>query len=132
MMTPHPIMAKYYLLVPLAEGIFEGMPLMERAVFGALWERYKLSAYKTMGGCMDWVDKQDGSIFCVYTHDELARVIGASEKTIRRSLVALRDEHFIDWRKASYKGACRYYIEAGVCEYMARQKHDNTTVSDCP
>lgn len=127
-------MAKYYSLVPLPEGIFEGMSLIDRAVFGLIWERYRLSSYKVTGGDETWADEQDGSVFCIFSHDELARLIGASEKTIRRSLIALRDEHMlIDWRKASFKGACRYYIERGALDYMASLRtQNNRNVSDCP
>lgn len=131
--SPIPIMAKYYSLVPLPEGIFEGVPLIDRAVFGLIWERYRLSSYKVTGGCDDWVDEQDGSIFCVFSHDELSRLIGASEKTIRRSLIALRDEHcLIDWRKATYKGACRYYVEQGAREYMASCRQNTKSDSESP
>ena len=126
-------MAKYYSLVPLPHGIFEGMSLIDRAVFGMIWERYKLSSYKVLGGCEDWVDDEDGSVFCIYSHDELARLIGTSEKTIRRSLLCLRDQHhLITWRKASFKGACRYYIEPAASSYMSSLKQDSISVSDCP
>lgn len=130
---PLPIMAKYYSLVPLPEGIFRDVPLMDRAVFGLIWERYKLSSYKVAGGCEDWVDDQDGSVFCIFSHEELARLIGASEKTIRRSLNTLRNKYYlIDWRKASFKGACRYYVEQGAREYMASCRQDNRQAGDCP
>ena len=126
-------MAKYYTLVPLPLGIFEGMALIDRAVFGLIWERYRLSCYKVAGGCEDWVDDEDGSVFCIFSHAEMAAQIGTSEKTIRRSLQVLRDEHcLIDWRKASFKGACRYYIEPAASDYMASLRQDNTSVSDCP
>ena len=125
-------MAKYYSLVPLPEGIFKDVPLIDRVVFGLIWERYRLSGYKVTGGDETWVDA-DGEIFCVYSHDELARLTGTSEKTIRRALIDLRDKHFmIDWCKAAFKGSCRYYIEPAVKEHMAALRQNNKTVSDCP
>lgn len=126
-------MAKYYTLVPLPEGIFDGVPLIDRAVFGLIWERWRLSSYNVAGGKNEWIDPLFEDVFCVYSHDELARQIGASEKTIRRALIDLRDEYgFITWRKASYKGSCRYFVEPGVCEYMSARRHDNMSDTDRP
>ena len=129
--SPIPIMAKYFTLVPLPEDIFSEVSLVDRVVFVLIWERYKLSSYKVTGGSDEWVDDLDGSIFCIFSHDELARKAGVSEKTVRRSLVALRDEHgLIDWRKASFKGACRYYVEKTAREYMTACAQDNRKEQD--
>lgn len=118
MISPFPIMAKYYSLVPLPQGIFSGLSLLDRAVFGLIWERWKLGSYKLTGGCEDWYDADEEEIYCIWSHDGLARATGTSEKTIRRSLNALRNENLIYWKKASYGGVCRYYIERPVQQYM--------------
>lgn len=125
-------MAKYYTLLPLPQGIFENLSLIDRAVFGLIWERWKLSSYKLTGGCDDWYDAEEEAIFCIWSHDELSRQIGASEKTIRRSLIALRDAQMISWKKASFKGACQYYIDPDVQRYMSMLKQNNKTEQASP
>lgn len=125
-------MAKYYSLVPLPQGKFENLALIDRAVFGLIWERWKLSSYKTLGGSDDWYDHDEEEIFCIWSHDELSKQIGTSEKTIRRSLITLREENMISWKKASFKGACRYYIARDIQRYMSMLKQDSRNEQPCP
>lgn len=126
-------MAKYYSLLPLPQGRFEKIPLIDRAVFGLIYERWKLGSYKLTGGCDDWYDYEVDEVFCIYAHDELARLVGVSEKTVRRSLLYLRDEaHMISWRKAKFMGACRYYIERDVQQELHALKQSSKETSDCP
>lgn len=132
MIYPLPIMAKYYSLVPLPMGIFENLSLMDRAVFGLIWERYRLSSYKVAGGDETWYDADQREIYCVYAHDELARQIGTSEKTIRRSLISLRESGLIWWRKASYMGSCRFYVDHAVRAEMSALRQDSRSGEDCP
>ena len=133
MMFPHPIMTKYYSLVPLPQGIFEKLSLVDRAVFGLIWERWRLSNYKVTGGCLDWYDDDEESIFCIFSHDEMSRQIGVSEKTIRRSLKLLRDDfQMINWKKAGFMGACKYFIDESVQREMAALRQDSKNVQSCP
>lgn len=135
MISPHPIMAKYYSLVPLPQGRFENLSLLDRAVFGLIYERWRLSEYNVLGtpGDSPWYDFDEDAVFCMFSHDELCRLIGTSEKTIRRSLIALRDQHhMISWKKASFMGACRYYIEPGMIREMAALRQDSRKNDECP
>ena len=134
MIVPHPIMAKYYTLVPLPIGKFAEweLTLVDRAVFGMIWERWKLGSYKLLGGCDDWYDPVEEDIFCIFAHDELARQIGVSEKTIRRSLETLRSKHMISWRKAKFMGANRYYIARDVQQYMNSLRQSNKESAESP
>lgn len=126
-------MAKYYSLLPLPQGKFAEIPLVERAVFGLIWERWKLGSYKLMGGCDDWYDHDEEDIFCIYAHNELARMIGVSEKTIRRSLILLRDKyHMIRWRKAKFMGACQYYVERDVQQELIALQQSNKKAAESP
>lgn len=124
-------MAKYYTLVPLPQGIFEDMSLLDRAVFGLIWERWRLGSYKLMGGCEDWYDSTEEDIYCVWSHEGLARAVGASEKTIRRSLAALKKADMIYWKKASYGGACRYFVGRPVQQYMFKL-NSSKEKEECP
>lgn len=126
-------MAKYYSLLPLPQGKFAGIPLIERAVFGLIWERWKLSSYKLTGGDDEWYDQDEEEIFCIYAHSELAQLIGVSEKTIRRSLVLLRDKYqMIRWRKAKFMGACRYYVERDVQQELIALQQSNKKAAESP
>ena len=135
MIIPHPIMAKYYSLVPLPQGRFEGLSLLDRAVFGLIYERWRLSEYNVLGtpGDSPWYDYEEDAVFCMFSHNELSRLIGTSEKTIRRSLALLRDKHrMISWKKASFMGACRYYIASDMVQEMAALRQDSKKERPCP
>lgn len=134
MVTPIPIMAKYYSLVPYPEGIFEGMDAISRVTFGIIWERWKLSSYNVLGTAGDcrWYDRDEEEVYCLFNQLELARLVGCSEKTIRRTLIYLHDEkHLIYWRKADYKGVCRYYVEKDVQRYMNSLKQNSRKQASC-
>lgn len=123
MKYPHPIMAQKYMLVPLPEGLFKNYDLTTRAVIGALYDRIRLSNYNLIGdpaGCK-WYDPQEERVFCVFSHDELGRQLGVSEKTVRRSLKLLHDDGLVWWRKAAYKAANRYFLHEAITEALKRQ-----------
>lgn len=114
-------MAQKYMLVPLADDIFAKYDLVTRAVIGALYNRYKLSCYQVSGGNDHYVDDFSEEIYCIYSHRELVRLIGVSEKTIRRSLDRLKDDRLIWWRKDRYGGANRYFLDDLIIRYMRTQ-----------
>jgi len=108
------------------------LSLLDRAVFGLIWERWKLGSYKLIGGCDDWYDPIEEDVFCIFAHDELARLVGASEKTIRRSLETLRTKSMISWRKAKFMGANRYYVARDVQQYMSSLRKSNKETDESP
>ena len=112
-------MAQLYQLVPLPQGIFSGLDIVSRAVIGSLYDRIKLSMYNATGGDDRFYDILTGEYFCVFTQQELAELIGVSERTVRRSLDILKADNLIHWRKATYRGANRYYLHHGIMEYLA-------------
>lgn len=114
-------MAQKYMLVPLPCGIFKDYDLVTRAVIGALYDRTRVSSYNLTGGDERYYDRDEGKVFCVFTHDELGEQLGVSEKTVRRSLNRLKEDGFIWWRKATYKGANRYYLHHGITEDLKGQ-----------
>lgn len=114
-------MAQLYTLVPRPEGIFKGFDPVTRMVFGAIWDRYRLSCYNQMGNENDWYDEVEERVYCVFSHAQLAEIVGVSERTIRRSLEALAADNIIWWRKATFKGACRYFVHPGTVEYLRPQ-----------
>lgn len=123
-------MAQKYQLVPLPQGIFSGMDLVTRAVVGLLYDRMRLSNYNLIGDASGqaWYDSVEERVYCVFSHAELAEMIGVSERTIRRSLTMLNADHLVWWRKASYKGANRYFLHDGIMEAL----RPSSIRSNCP
>lgn len=123
-------MAKYYTLLPLPQGIFaeDELGLVDRAVFGMIYDRWRLSCYNAAGSSdyeTPWYDEIREEFYCIFAHDELSRHVGVSEKTIRRSLDTLRKKGYIDWVKRDYMGANRYFIRKRVQDYMALLRKDS-------
>lgn len=116
-------MAQKYMLVPLPRGIFARYDLTTRAVIGALYDRTRLSGYNQIGDPSGraWYDHERDCVYCVYAQDELAAQLGVSDRTIRRSLDTLRRDGLVDWRKATYKGANRYYLHQGITDELQKQ-----------
>lgn len=111
-------MSQLYTLVPRPVGLFEGIDPVSRMVFGVIWDRYRLSCYNAATDPDAWYDENEAQYFCVFNQQELAEIVGVSERTVRRSLEALRDSGLMWWRKATYKGANRYFFRAEILEYF--------------
>lgn len=116
------------MLVPLADGPFEGLGLTERAIFGAIWGRYRVSCYTQLGSAGDcpYMD-DDGQVYCFWRQDDLAAVVGVSDRTLRRALDNLRSAGLIRTRKAGYGGACKYYVTYEARAWLKTKKQDNLT-----
>ena len=130
-------MAKYYSLLPLPLGKFaeEDLTLLDRAVFGMIYDRWRLSCYNATGSAeyeTPWYDEVREEFYCIFAHDELARLVGVSEKTIRRSLETLRKKGWIDWVKREYMGANRYFIRKRIQEYMSTLRKDSKEAAKSP
>ena len=119
-------MAQIYQLVPLPQGIFA----VTRAVVGLLYDRIRLSHYNLIGdpAGSQWYDTVEDKVYCIFTHEELAQTIGVSERTIRRSLATLNADNLVWWRKATYKGANRYFLHDGIMEALS----SSPIRSNCP
>jgi hypothetical protein len=113
-------MAQLYQLVPLPQGIFSGMDLVTRAVVGLIYDRIRLSNYNLIGDAtgQSWYDPVEQRVYCIFTHAEMAETIGVSERTIRRSLALLNEENLVWWRKATYKGANRYFLHECITDSL--------------
>jgi len=123
-------MARYYTLLPLPQGIFaeDNLSLVDRAVFGMIYDRWRLSNYTAAGTAeyeTPFYDEVMEDFYCIFAHDELARLVGVSEKTIRRSLETLRAKGYIYWAKRKYMGANRYFLHGQVKDYMASLRKDS-------
>lgn len=123
-------MAQIYQLVPLPQGIFAGMDLVTRAVVGLLYDRIRLSNYNLIGDASGqaWYDTVEERVYCIFSHAELAETIGVSERTVRRSLTLLNAANLVWWRKATYKGANRYFLHDGIMEAL----RSSSIRSNCP
>ena len=113
-------MAQLYQLIPLPRGIFSGFDLTTRALLGLLYDRIRLSGYNLSGDASGkaWYDSVEDRVYCVFSHAELAVLLGVSESTVRRSLAILHRNNFVWWRKATYKGANRYFLHDGIMEAL--------------
>ena len=109
-----------YTIIPNPIGIFEGLDPLSRLAFGLIWDRYRLSSYNVTGtaGDSQWYDYERDEVFCLFNQAELAQMMGCGIRTVKRCLDTLRDAGLIDWRKADYKGVCRYYVQQYTREYM--------------
>lgn len=116
-------MAQLYSLTPLPQGPFAGLDPLARLCFGLIWDRYRVSSYNVTGcaGDSPWYDPAEDEIFCVFGQGELAALVGVSERTIRRCLADLKAADVIWWRKAQYRGSCRYYVEYTIRQYLRPQ-----------
>lgn len=116
-------MAQRYMLVPLAEGLFRDYDLITRAVLGALYDRMRLSSYNLAGDPEGraWFDEKEQRVYCVFSHAELAALLGVGERTVRRSLKTLSDDGLVWWYKAAYKAANRYFLHESITQQLKRQ-----------
>lgn len=115
-------MSQLYTLVPLAQGPFSGLDPVTRLTFGVIWDRFKVS-WKNVTNCTEkesrWADyDHDGLVFCLFSQAELAGAVGVTDRTVRSCLEKLRAAGVIDYRKATFKGACRYYVLDDTIEYL--------------
>lgn len=107
-----------YTIVPLPEGPFEGLNLTARCCFGLIYDRWKLSANRTES----FWDEDRQAVYCLFRQEELARTLGVSERSIRRSLDELYAAGLISWKKADYQGPCRYYLDWDALVYFGHIK----------
>lgn len=116
-------MAQKYMLIPLPQGLFESYDLTTRAVIGALYNRIRLSNYNLMGDPSGtaWFDQKEQRVYCVYSHAELAALLGVGERTIRRSLQLLKDDGAVWWYKAAYKASNRYFVHERIMQELKGQ-----------
>ena len=123
-------MAGIYVNIPTANGEFAGLDLYARAVFGLIWDRWRLSQKAHEDGndrfmqkkrvrmCDAFPDRRPddrtvitiGYTYCVYTQTDLAAEIGCSERTIRRCIDDLICAGVVTAERAGVRGANRYFI----------------------
>ena len=113
-------MAQIYQLVPLPQGIFSGLSLVERAIVGLLYDRMKMSIQHHLsdpeGGA--WLDTDENQVYCIYRQEEMAQILGVSERTVRRALEHLETESLVWWKKTKYQGANKYFLHYGIREEL--------------
>ena len=116
-------MAQLYQLIPLPQGYFEGLSLVDRAIFGLIYDRLKLSVNNHLssidGGA--YLD-DDSEVFCLYSQEDMAAVCGVSVRTVRRSVAVLVEKGLIRTRKVRYQDSNRYYIPYAIREALRPQQ----------
>lgn len=127
--SPIPIMANRYTIVPSAEYPFDRCDALSRYVFGLIYDRWKLST-RTENRAR-WTD--ENGIYCVFDQSDIAKELGITLPTVRRCLNQLEDEKVIKRERTGKRGACRYYTTArarfamgmtdGYADYLDERLH---------
>ena len=116
-------MAQLYQLVPLPQGIFADLSLLERATFGLLYDRMKLSVNNHLNSDGSaFYDEQEEMVYCIYTQQALSETLGVSVRTVRRALAVLVDKKFVISKKTRFQDANRYYIPFYIREQLKPQE----------
>lgn len=116
-------MAQLYQLVPLPQGIFADLSLLERATFGLLYDRMKLSVNNHLNSDGSaFYDEQEEMVYCIYTQQALSETLGVSVRTVRRALAVLVDKKFVISKKTRFQDANRYYIPFYIREELKPQE----------
>lgn len=108
MISPHPIMAIKYTVVPTNTPPFDRVDALSRYCFGLIYDRWKLSARPDTWH--KWAD--DRGIYCTYDQRDLAAELGVTLPTVRRCLDRLADAQLLNKDRSDKYGACRYYPTA--------------------
>lgn len=107
-------MSTKYTLVPREEGVFLGVDLMSRNVFGLIYDRWKLSnRFENMDA---FTDAQ--GTYCVYDRADLAADLGVSLPTVRKAIKFLIDKGLLRAKRAGPCAAWRYYITMTALYYL--------------
>ena len=116
-------MSQLYQLIPLPIGIFSGLSLLERAVFGLVYDRLKLSVNNHLNSCEgDFLDEEEGEVYCIYRQQEMAEILGVSERTVRRAVSTLVDKHLLKTKKTRFQDANRYFISFYIRQELKPQQ----------
>ena len=116
-------MAQLYQLIPLPQGIFADLSLLERATFGLLYDRMKLSVNNHLNSDGSaFYDDQEEMVYCIYTQQALSETLGVSVRTVRRVLAVLVDKKFIISKKTRFQDANRYYIPFYIRQELKPQE----------
>lgn len=116
-------MAQLYQLIPLPQGIFADLSLLERATFGLLYDRMKLSVNNHLNSDGSaFYDDQEEMVYCIYTQQALSETLGVSVRTVRRALAVLVDKKLIISKKTRFQDANRYYIPFYIREELKPQE----------
>lgn len=117
-------MAQLYQLIPLPQGIFAKLSLIDRALFGLVYDRMKLSVNNHLSSTdgLSFYDVDEEEVYCVYSQTELALTLGVSERTVRRSVSSLVDGGFLRTKKVRYQDANRYFIPFYIRQELKPQQ----------
>ena len=116
-------MSQLYQLIPLPIGIFKDLSLLERAVFGLVHDRLKLSVNNHLSSCEgDFLDEDENDVYCIYRQQEMAEILGVSERTVRRAVSTLVDKHLMKTKKTRFQDANRYFIPFYIREQLRPQE----------
>ena len=112
-----------YQLIPLPQGIFADLSLLERATFGLLYDRMKLSVNNHLNSDGSaFYDEQEEMVYCIYSQRALSEMLGVSVRTVRRALAVLIEKRLIISKKTRFQDANRYYIPFYIRQELKPQQ----------
>lgn len=111
-------MAQLYQLVPLPQGPFANLSLLERALYGLLYDRCKMSVNNMLNGNGRFYDEHLEEVYCVYNQNDLAKTLGVSVRTVRRATASLVDNKLISVTKSRFQDCNRYYLPYYIRQWL--------------
>ena len=111
-------MAQLYQLVPLPQGPFANLSLLERALYGLLYDRCKMSVNNMLNGNGRFDDEHLEEVYCVYNQNDLAKTLGVSVRTVRRATASLVDNKLISVTKSRFQDCNRYYLPYYIRQWL--------------
>lgn len=111
-------MAQVYQLIPLPQGPFANLSLLERALYGLLYDRCKMSVNNMFNGNGRFYDEHLEEVYCVYNQNDLAKTLGVSVRTVRRATANLVDNNLISVTKSRFQDCNRYYLPYYIRQWL--------------
>ena len=111
-------MAQVYQLIPLPQGPFAELTLTERALYGLLYDRCKMSVNNMLSGNERFYDEHLEEVYCVYNQNDLAKALGVSIRTVRRATCVLVDNKLISVTKSRFQDCNRYYLPYYIRQWL--------------
>lgn len=111
-------------LIPAPDGPFAALDLTARAVFGLVWDRWRLSSAAALKGDERFVAlaPPDGAdcdgVFACYRQAELAAQLGVSERTVRRALDELERLGLVYRGRKEYGGSMRLHVGRAAFRWL--------------
>lgn len=107
-------MGSIYTLIPRPVGLFAGLDINTRYVFGLIFDRWQLSNRKA--NRERFTDEY--GVYCTFSREALSAEMGISLPTLRACVSALVRRDIIRSRMAMAGSCWRYYMPPDTLDYF--------------